>query len=523
VPSLGTDSVASAAQAHAAQRRPVAAGPAEKPETSFDEMLESALPDRSMPERPVPERAVRDPSAPPPTAPERAGEPDPTAPVERATVAVVRSGSEASDQPKSEPGAEATDGDASTDSAATEPDILLAVLVPNVTASAPVVVPVTVALVPETIPAAEGSAIADVLQPSANPLPLPVGDPAFTPAPQASPAIPAVTTPAAAENGAAPEVEAVEALANVTLPLRAAEPKDPAVPAEPETTDGPTATDQKEAFPGDARMAKKAPSDLPTESDTPADQPTAAKDEKPVQAAGKPAHDRPAPETEARAEPETKPDKVANPHVRQADSGPANSTPGPAPSDAAQSATPAAGGTPPDPVQPLNLTPASATVVPSGHAATAPTANAATAATAYAPAVAVPGLAVEIVARAREGNNRFEIRLDPPELGRIDVHLKMDRDSNVTSRLYVERSETLDLLRRDAPQLERALNQAGLKTSGDGMEFSLRDQGFRDPAPRQEPAANRLVIADEAAPATAAASTFYGRRLGLGGGLDIRV
>jgi flagellar hook-length control protein FliK len=164
----------------------------------------------------------------------------------------------------------------------------------------------------------------------------------------------------------------------------------------------------------------------------------------------------------------------------------------------------------------------SSTVVAGGHAVAAP-ANAANAAGAYAPAVAIAGLAVEIVARAREGNNRFEIRLDPPELGRIDVHLRMDRDGNVTSRLYVERSETLDLLRRDAPQLERALNQAGLKTSGEGMEFSLRDQGFRDPAPRQEQAPNRLIVADEPQSATSTVSTFYGRRLGPGGGLDIRV
>ncbi len=66
--------------------------------------------------------------------------------------------------------------------------------------------------------------------------------------------------------------------------------------------------------------------------------------------------------------------------------------------------------------------------------------------------------------RAREGKNRFEIRLDPAELGRIDVRLDIDRQGNVTSRLLVERADTLDLLRRDLSNLERALNDAGLKT-----------------------------------------------------------
>ena len=86
------------------------------------------------------------------------------------------------------------------------------------------------------------------------------------------------------------------------------------------------------------------------------------------------------------------------------------------------------------------------------------------------------GLAVEIAGRAIAGKNRFEIRLDPPELGRIEVRLDVDRDGNVTSRLTVDRADTFDLLRRDAAGLERALQDAGLKTAGNGLQFSLREQ-----------------------------------------------
>jgi len=95
------------------------------------------------------------------------------------------------------------------------------------------------------------------------------------------------------------------------------------------------------------------------------------------------------------------------------------------------------------------------------------------------PAVPVPmsGVGVEIAAQALAGRNRFEIRLDPPELGRIDVRLDIDKDGKVTTRLTVDRVETLDMVRRDAPQLERALQQAGLKTADQPIEFSLRDQG----------------------------------------------
>jgi hypothetical protein len=86
----------------------------------------------------------------------------------------------------------------------------------------------------------------------------------------------------------------------------------------------------------------------------------------------------------------------------------------------------------------------------------APT-GAATASVAHAspPTVPIAGIAVEIAAQAQAGRNRFDIRLDPPELGRIDVRLDVDRDGKVTSHLIVDRPETLDLLRRDASEIER--------------------------------------------------------------------
>jgi flagellar hook-length control protein FliK len=135
------------------------------------------------------------------------------------------------------------------------------------------------------------------------------------------------------------------------------------------------------------------------------------------------------------------------------------------------------------------------------------------------------GLAVEIVANAQIGRSRFEIRLDPPELGRIDVRLDVDRQGQVTSHLFVEKSATLDLLRRDAQQLERALQDAGLKTSDNGLQFSLRDQqqqaGRNDDNGSQR--AHRLVVTEEETVATEVAGRSYGRMASLRGGIDIRV
>ena len=95
-----------------------------------------------------------------------------------------------------------------------------------------------------------------------------------------------------------------------------------------------------------------------------------------------------------------------------------------------------------------------------------------------APQAPVQGLAVQIAQQAQNGARRFEIRMDPPELGRVEVRLDVARDGQVTTHLIVERSETLDLLQRDARSLERALQDAGLNTSEDGMKFSLKDQGL---------------------------------------------
>jgi flagellar hook-length control protein FliK len=139
-------------------------------------------------------------------------------------------------------------------------------------------------------------------------------------------------------------------------------------------------------------------------------------------------------------------------------------------------------------------------------------------------AVPLAGVAVEIAARASEGNKRFEIRLDPPELGRIDVRLDVARDGSVSSRLVVERAETLDMLRRDAGNLERALQSAGLNTSGSGLEFSLRDgSGHQRAAPENFVRADLLIVPDDDVAVSEAVRRAYSALRGLGAGVDIQV
>jgi flagellar hook-length control protein FliK len=139
--------------------------------------------------------------------------------------------------------------------------------------------------------------------------------------------------------------------------------------------------------------------------------------------------------------------------------------------------------------------------------------------------VPLSGLAVEIAASARSGKSHFDIRLDPADLGRIDVRIDVDRNGQVTSHLTVEKPETLSMLRQDAPHLQRALDDAGFKTGDGGLQFSLRDQSSSGHNERNESGRNaqRLVIGDEDTIPAAVAGRSYGRVLGSSSGVDIRV
>ena len=90
----------------------------------------------------------------------------------------------------------------------------------------------------------------------------------------------------------------------------------------------------------------------------------------------------------------------------------------------------------------------------------------------------LPQIAFELARQVNDGNTRFQIRLDPPELGRIDVRLDIDTAGKVNARLTVEKAETLDLMQRDQRGLERALQQAGLDGSKTNLEFSLKQNPF---------------------------------------------
>ena len=92
-------------------------------------------------------------------------------------------------------------------------------------------------------------------------------------------------------------------------------------------------------------------------------------------------------------------------------------------------------------------------------------------------------VAHEIIRRTNGDNTRFELRLDPPELGKIQVQLDVSRDHKVTAVVSADSPQALSDLSRGARDLQQALQSAGLDLADDGLSFNLSNpqNGFSQP------------------------------------------
>lgn len=98
------------------------------------------------------------------------------------------------------------------------------------------------------------------------------------------------------------------------------------------------------------------------------------------------------------------------------------------------------------------------------------------------PAVQTVAAMIERAAGAgsEKAKQELSIQLDPPELGRVQVHLSYEKGESMKVHLTTEKQETLTLLQRDAHALKSALEQAGVQTDGSSLSFDMAggDQSF---------------------------------------------
>ena len=133
-----------------------------------------------------------------------------------------------------------------------------------------------------------------------------------------------------------------------------------------------------------------------------------------------------------------------------------------------------------------------------------------------APAAPQAVIAQIAVAVGRSSERSVEIRLDPPELGRVQIHLT-PTDGRLQALVIAERPETQDLLRRHAEVLVRELGGAGYDSVS--LDFA---PGGEAPAGRQPaPLGLGAEIAAIAAPAEPVPVAAAPRT--LTGGLDVRL
>lgn len=96
------------------------------------------------------------------------------------------------------------------------------------------------------------------------------------------------------------------------------------------------------------------------------------------------------------------------------------------------------------------------------------------------PATQTVAMMVEKAAANGKSEQTLSIQLDPPELGRIQVQLSLEKGEAMKVRVLAEHKDTLELLQRDSHTLKASLEQAGIQTDGSSLSFDLAggDQSF---------------------------------------------
>lgn len=84
---------------------------------------------------------------------------------------------------------------------------------------------------------------------------------------------------------------------------------------------------------------------------------------------------------------------------------------------------------------------------------------------------------VQISKAIADGMDKINIQLRPAHLGRVEVQLEMTTDGRVTAMVTADNKDTLDLLKQDSRELQRALREAGLQMSSGDLSFNLRENG----------------------------------------------
>lgn len=81
----------------------------------------------------------------------------------------------------------------------------------------------------------------------------------------------------------------------------------------------------------------------------------------------------------------------------------------------------------------------------------------------------------KLLARRLDNSTAFELRLDPPSLGKLEGRMTVGDDGKSVLALKFDNQSTLDLFSKDEAALRTTLEEAGIELGDHGLEFSLAE------------------------------------------------
>lgn len=95
------------------------------------------------------------------------------------------------------------------------------------------------------------------------------------------------------------------------------------------------------------------------------------------------------------------------------------------------------------------------------------------------------GLALEMRKSIEDGREQMRVRLDPKELGQLDVRLSFEKDGALRAVITASTAASNDLLRQELPTLVRNLSDAGVRMDAGSLRFELQSDSGGSSGQRQ--------------------------------------
>jgi len=109
--------------------------------------------------------------------------------------------------------------------------------------------------------------------------------------------------------------------------------------------------------------------------------------------------------------------------------------------------------------------------------ATSPILNNSSAASAHTATQTVSATLTNMVQNGEIKSQQVSLELDPPELGKVQVHLSIEKGESMKVRIVAETDDALLILKRDIHNLKQSLESAGIKMDDSSLSFDLSQGG----------------------------------------------